>query len=789
MVAAAGEMPSLLLRRVEAGAVAGLPSIRSFCDCRSPSPCSRPPDLPVSDLIASSLGGRRGPSRAVALSRRGASWRSLGRQGRTGLFSAVIHQLVGDGRYAQAICLTKELIQELRGAGTGDPGRHIGRDAYDTLRRFQGPKIDFRTGRAAFDVLIVALSQGGLVEEALWVFQHLGDPPSINACNALLTGLLRAGRLGCLWGLYAEMVGRGRQPSGVTYNILLNACRWQGDLSRALRLLDEMISKGFDPSVVTYTTVVCGLCEEGRLREALGLLGRMVRSRVPPNLYTYNVLMEGHCRRADVRGALALYGGMLRRGLLPNVVTFGTLVNGLCKEGRTREARTLFRGMVRHHRVAPNAQVYNCLIEGLCKSGELSEAFELRSEMARAGVRPDAVTCGILMKGLCEAGRPREALELLQKMRREGDVARASPVLYNTLIDGHCKQGNVEEGTRIWSQMAEEGVEPNAITFSLLIDAHCKKGEMETATAIFSEMVVRGRTPDVVTYTSLIDGHMKKGSLAEVGRLNREMAEAGVPANAFTLSALVDGLCRQGRSREAMHLLLKSIGVDPGAGRAANSSLASLGACLPCAPNAVAYMTLIRGLHADAQDFKAGRLFLLMREAGMVPDAPTYAVLLKGQCRSGRRMNAMALLADMLKAGVTPEEEENPAGISIWGERPGESKVRPATATAHSEEPRPRSSSSASASEQPAHKRWQPGAHYWLSLEAQLDRDVIQSKAPARRGWTRRVGKDPGTNRSQIGKRTQVNASLAFRRGSRRRRVQDRLLGAGATASDGLLVH
>ncbi|MQL83863.1 hypothetical protein Taro_016366 [Colocasia esculenta] len=651
---AKAETPRRLLRRTGRGAAGGnLPSPGSFFSyCSSSRSSTRPspsaPSPPLSGIIATLFGYRR-PSQAAAFFRRVISGRRLGLPARTGLYSAVIHVLVGARLHAQAICLTKELVQEYLEAGRRDQlGRHVGQITFEALQGFDDSD---KFSAAAFGVLVIALSQSGLVDEASWVFHQLSDLPAVHACNALLDGLLKAGRIGSLWELHADMLGRGLEPSSVTYNTLINACRWQGDPSRALQLLDEMVGKGLEPTVVTYTTVVCGLCEEGRIPEAMDLFRNMRRSGVLPNVYTYTAMMDGQCKLADTRGALVLYETMLGDGLLPNAVTLSTLANGLCKEGRTREARELLCNMIRRH-VEPNAFAYNCLIDGHAKFGGLSEAFKLQSLMARTGAAPDVVTYGTLMKGLCDAGMVQQGRELLQQMRQEG--VAPNTIVYNTLIEGYCKLGDTEEAAHVCSEMTGEGVEPNVVTFSLLIDAHCKTGEMDTAMGIFSEMAVRGVVPDVVTYTCLIDGHMKKGNLEEACRLNKEMADAGEAANVFTLCTLIDGLCRQGRSREAMQLFLQNMGVhDGGSGRNPGRAW-SVDIHPPCSPNSIAYMALIYGLYRDAQHFKAGRFFALMRESGMVPDVSTYAALMRGQCQFRYLLNAMMLHADMLKAGVMP---------------------------------------------------------------------------------------------------------------------------------------
>ena len=152
-----------------------------------------------------------------------------------------------------------------------------------------------------FGVLIVAFSEMGLVEEAMWVYKKIGVLPAVQACNALLDGLVKTDRFDSMWELYDDMVSRGLARTVVTYGVLIDGCCGQGDISNARKLFDEMVKKGIDPTVVVYTTLICGFCSEGEMVEAESFFKLMRESGVLPNLYTYNILMDGYCKMANVK--------------------------------------------------------------------------------------------------------------------------------------------------------------------------------------------------------------------------------------------------------------------------------------------------------------------------------------------------------------------------------------------------------------------------------------------------------------------------------------------------------
>ncbi|KAL4348676.1 hypothetical protein GQ457_17G010010 [Hibiscus cannabinus] len=98
---------------------------------------------------------------------------------------------------------------------------------------------------------------------------------------------------------------------------------------------------------------------------------------------------------------------------------------------------------------------------------------------------------------------------------------RATVVSFNTLINGYCKLGDLEEGFRLKSVMEDVGICPNAFTYSSLIIALCKESRLDDVNVLFDEMCNRGLIPNGFIFTSLIDGKSKSEQWeAEIGTEN-----------------------------------------------------------------------------------------------------------------------------------------------------------------------------------------------------------------------------------------------------------------------------
>jgi pentatricopeptide repeat protein len=138
--------------------------------------------------------------------------------------ATAVHGSAASKNFAHAIRLTKSLVQASSILGPHSGG---GAAAFAALASTSSTTVP------ALGVLVIALSQMTLLDEALSVFRRLRTLPALPACNALLDGLVKSRRLECAFELFNEMLRRGMVPSVVTYNTLINACRHQGSMKKA----------------------------------------------------------------------------------------------------------------------------------------------------------------------------------------------------------------------------------------------------------------------------------------------------------------------------------------------------------------------------------------------------------------------------------------------------------------------------------------------------------------------------------------------------------------------------
>jgi len=134
-----------------------------------------------------------------------------------------------------------------------------------------------------------------------------------------------------------------------------------------------------------------------------------------------------------------------------------------------------------------NIITYNSMMDACVKCGDLSSAEGLLREMTsrETSVEPDLISFSTILKGYCHNGELDKALQVAESMKARG--LRSDELVYNTLMDGCVKVGDVSAGLGLFEEMVQVGLKPSAITNSILLRLYQKAGYEEGA----SEAVVQ----------------------------------------------------------------------------------------------------------------------------------------------------------------------------------------------------------------------------------------------------------------------------------------------------------
>ncbi|GAY54913.1 hypothetical protein CUMW_160450 [Citrus unshiu] len=193
-------------------------------------------------------------------------------------------------------------------------------------------------------------------------------------------------------------------------------------------LIIEMMDQGMRPDVVTLNVMADNLSKDGKMEEANCFLEVMIQRDVNPNTRTYNTLMDGFCL-----------------GCRRDVYSYNILINGYCKDRNVEDAVSLRREMLSEG-IRADVTTYSTF-------GVVEHAMKLLHEMAINNVPPDSHVYTTYIDGLYKNGF---VLEAMENPGLTPDV-----VMYNIMIHGFCKEGQIQKANGLLLDMEETGLEPN----------------------------------------------------------------------------------------------------------------------------------------------------------------------------------------------------------------------------------------------------------------------------------------------------------------------------------------
>ncbi|KAJ0027342.1 hypothetical protein Pint_36612 [Pistacia integerrima] len=233
-----------------------------------------------------------------------------------------------------------------------------------------------------------------------------------------------------------------------------------------------------------------------------------------------------------------VFQAMLDCGFTPNNLVYTVLIDGHFKTGNLIEAFATFRcilGLAVH----PDLQTYNIFTNrlslssrDLCKAGEI-EGVQLYDEMCSKGIDPNIYMFNSLIDGLCKLGDMRRARKLFGGIQEKGFAP--NNVTYSTMVDGYCKAGDLAEGFNLFNVKQSE--EAGCNNYEILIEVHCKKDNLIEAFQLQEEILGKGLLSKGTAYDTLIDGVCKKGDLSKAVGVLDETRQQGVKPCSGTCSS------------------------------------------------------------------------------------------------------------------------------------------------------------------------------------------------------------------------------------------------------------
>ncbi|KAI3525400.1 hypothetical protein L1887_04165 [Cichorium endivia] len=438
-----------------------------------------------------------------------------------------------------------------------------------------------------YNTLVNGYCKEGNFHQALVLHNEMtrnGLSPNVITYTSLINSMCKARNLHKAMDLLEQMRVRKLFPNARTYTTLIDGFSQQGFMDEAYKLLNDMKKNGFSPSIVTYNTLINGHVVDGKMEDALRILNHMSKTGlITPDVVSYSTIITGFCRNQDLENAFQMKREMVAKGVLPDTVTYSSLIKGLCDQRKLTEACDVFQEMLKNN-LPPDECTYTALINAYCVEGDTVNALHLHDEMLKKGLLPDVVTYNVLINGLSKKARTREAKQILFKLYYDNEVP--DDVTYETLIGNSgnmevnsvvalikvfCMKGLMKEADKVFDKMLERKEEVCEGVYNVLIHGHCKGGNLRKSFELYKKMVSCGFVPHTATIIALIKELIKGEMMLESSEVIENVLRSCRITDAEVAKALVEINHKEGNMDVVFRILseMAKDGFLPNSGKTA----------------------------------------------------------------------------------------------------------------------------------------------------------------------------------------------------------------------------
>ncbi|KAL1218868.1 Pentatricopeptide repeat-containing protein [Cardamine amara subsp. amara] len=384
-------------------------------------------------------------------------------------------------------------------------------------------KCNCSPNRYTFGILMDGLYKKGRMSDAQKMFDDMtgrGILPNRVTYTILISGLCQRGSVDDARKLFYEMKASGNSPDSVAHNALLDGFCKLGRMTEAFELLRLFEIDGFVLGLRGYSSLIDGLFRARRYAEAFELYAVMLKKNIKPDVVLYTILIQGLSKAGKIDDALKLLSSMASKGIRPDTYCYNAIIKALCERGLLEEARSLQLEMSETESF-PDAYTHTILICSMCRNGLVKKAEEIFKEIEKRGCSPSVATFNALIDGLCKSGELKEARLLLHKM----EVGRPASLFLrlshsgNRSFDTMVESGSILKAFKDLAHLADTGNSPDMFTYNVLLNGFCKEGNIDGALKLFSVLQLKGLSPDSVTYNTLINGLYRVGREEEAFKL------------------------------------------------------------------------------------------------------------------------------------------------------------------------------------------------------------------------------------------------------------------------------
>ncbi|KAK9140835.1 hypothetical protein Scep_010516 [Stephania cephalantha] len=299
------------------------------------------------------------------------------------------------------------------------------------------------------------------------------------------------------------VLSRGTSLDHQTIAYVLETCKNALDLMTASTMHARFVKSGFGsyPSVLSSLVTVYLSCD------CLDVAYK-VFDEIPDwgfNLVSANLILASLLKNGEIHNASKVF----RRMPGKDVVSWNTMIMGCVRNARPKEAISFFDRMLDSN-FEPDGFTFSSVLTACGRTGALRHGERVHHLMAEKEIKLNSILSSALIDMYSKCGSIASAKKVFDS------VPRDNVSVWNAMITGFAIHGLVSNVLETFSQMENEAVSPDAITFVGILTACSHCGMVEQGRKFFVLMRTKySIEPELEHYGAMVDLLGRAGHLDE----------------------------------------------------------------------------------------------------------------------------------------------------------------------------------------------------------------------------------------------------------------------------------
>lgn len=369
-----------------------------------------------------------------------------------------------------------------------------------------------------------------------------------------------------------------------------------------------------------------------------------------PNVYLLNALIRGLTQNSRFKTSISHFVLMMGLNIYPNQLTFPYVLKSAaalldCYVGRATHGEILKLGY------EFDSFVRVSLVDMYVKFEILNSALQLFDESPESNKIGSILLWNVLINGCCKAGDLVKAMELFDSMPERTSGS------WNSLINGFMRNGEVDKAKELFNNMPEK----NVVSWTTMVKGFSQNGENDKALSTFFSMLKEGLKPNDLTVVSALSASSKIGALDAGVRIHNFLSNNYFALNGVVGAALIDMYGKCGRIDTASQVFDKIKHKDlrtwsvmiwgwaiHGCFEQALDCFTKLKSTTGTKPDEVVFLAILTACLHSRQPDKALEIFNSMRNNHSIePTMKHYTLIVDILGRAGRLAEARSFINKM----------------------------------------------------------------------------------------------------------------------------------------------